>query len=157
MRFALSLPGRAVRGALLGLLLLTALACQGGGSDIAPPAYGEAKCAACGSLIDQPHFSAQYRLGDGTVKSFDDPACLFEALHAEASTPALIRFHDSTSDAWLDTSAWFARTSATARHGSGWAAYPSFAAAQDAVTSAGNGEILSFEQAKEAVRRSPKP
>jgi len=47
------------------------------------------------------------------------------------------------------------RTPATAAHGSGWAAYPSFAAAQEAVTVAGSGEILSFEQAKDTLRRVP--
>jgi hypothetical protein len=150
-------PPRLLRPTVLGFLALAALRCQPG-ADMAPPAYGTAPCAACGAVIDDPRAAAQFRLSDGTVKSFDDPACLFEALRTEAAAPVLIRFRDSSRDAWLEAAtAWFARTSASAQHGSGWAAYPSFAAAQDAVTSAGNGEILSFEQAKETVRRSPNP
>ena len=150
-------PRRAVRVVMVALIVLTVLGCQRGGGDVAAPAYGEAKCAACGAVIDEPRFTAQYRLADGTVKSFDDPACLFDALRTESGAPQLIRFRDSSSDTWLDSAAWFARTAATAPHGSGWAAYPSFAAAQDAVTTAGDGEILSFDQATATVRRSPNP
>lgn len=144
-----------VRQGLLLCIALIWLGCQGGGGDMAAPVYGEAKCATCGSVIGEPRFAAQYRLADGTVKSFDDPACLFDALRSEGGKPVTVRFRDSTRDAWLDTSAWFARSSASEGHGSGWAAYPSFAAAQDAVTSGGgHGEILSFEQAKETIRRT---
>jgi hypothetical protein len=140
------------------LALAVALsACQGGG-DMRDPAYGTATCAACGDVINAPRSAAQYRLPDaaGTVKSFDDPACLFDALRGEPAAPTVIRFRAYDDMGWLvakDT--WFARTPATLGHGSGWAAYPSFAAAQEAVTVAGSGEILSFEQAKGALRRNP--
>lgn len=137
-------------------LLLALAGCQRGSSDMPDPAYGSAKCAACGRLIDDPHFAAQYRLADGTVKSFDDPACLFDALRTDSAAPSAIRFRADDGSGWLAGPAtWFARSPATATHGSGWAAYPSFAAAQDAVASGGSGEILSFDQAKITLRRAP--
>jgi hypothetical protein len=109
-------------------------------------------------VIEVPSFAAQYRLPDGVVKSFDDPACLIGALRAEPAEPALIRFHDHDRDAWLAPGAtWFARTAVTAPHGSGWAAYASFAAAQDAVATAGSGEILPFDQAKDRLSRAGGP
>jgi hypothetical protein len=90
------------------------------------------------------------------VRSFDDPACLFDALRAEAAAPTAIRFRAHDGSGWLaGAGAWFARSPATAAHGSGWAAYPSFAAAQDAVASGGSGEILSFDQARNTLRRTP--
>lgn len=142
----------------LALLALTLLGCRNQGADIAAPAYGEARCATCRGVITDAHFAAQYRLPDGSVQSFDDPACLFEALRGGGAAPNLIRFHDHGTDSWIDgPTAWFARTPATTAHGSGWAAYPSFAAAQDAVTAAGSGEILSFEQARATLRRPATP
>lgn len=151
------MPDRHVptRPTLLLLVLLGIAACQSGsGGDMAEPAYGSASCSACGKVIDDPRFAAQYRLADGAVKSFDDPACLFEALRAEPAAPEAIRFHAFEGSAWLSPAdGWFSRSPATAGHGSGWAAYPSFAAAQDAVAAGGSGEILSFDQAKAAVQR----
>ena len=148
-RFTLRLP-------VLALALALA-ACQRGGGDMRGPIYRTTTCAACGSVISDPPFAAQYRLPDaeGTVKSFDDPACLFDALRGEPAAPTVVRFRAHDNSGWLtgkDT--WFARTPETAQHGSGWAAYPSFAAAQEAVTAAGSGEILSFDQAKGALRRN---
>lgn len=137
-------------------LLLALLGCQRGGGGMPEPAYGSAKCAGCGALIDDPVFAAQYRLADGTVKSFDDPACLFDALRTESGPPGPIRFRAHDGSGWLaGESAWFARSPSTLAHGSGWAAYPSFAAAQDAVASGGSGEILSGDQAKSTLRRAP--
>jgi len=134
---------------------LALAACQREGGDLPAPAFGTATCAACGSVIDDPRFAAQYRLAEGTVKSFDDPACLFDALRSEARAPDAVRFHTYTADSWVGPSeVWFARTPSTTAHGSGWAAYPSFAAAQEAVTAAGSGEIASFEQAKTRLRRT---
>lgn len=147
----------ALRMHLLALAIALS-ACQRGGGDMRDPAYGSATCAACGGGINAARFAAQYRLPDavGTVKSFDDPACLFEALRSEPTAPTVIRFRAYDDTGWLAAAdMWFARTPATAAHGSGWAAYPSFAAAQEAVTVAGSGEILSFEQAKSAVHRTP--
>jgi len=134
---------------------LALAACQRDGAELSAPAYGVATCAACAAVVDDPRFAAQYRLADGAVKSFDDPACLFDALRAESRPPDAVRFHAFDGEAWIGASeAWFARTPATASHGSGWAAYPSFAAAQEAVTAGGGGEIVSFEQAKTRLRRA---
>ena len=151
-------PRRRPSHLLLALLALTALSCRNPGADIAAPVYGVATCAACRNVIADAHFAAQLRLPDGTVQSFDDPACLFETLRGGGAAPTLMRFHAHDADAWIDgPTAWFARTPASAAHGSGWAAHASFAAAQDAVTAAGSGEILSFEQARSTVRRSATP
>lgn len=148
--------GRQLARMTVACLLLALVGCQHGSSDMAEPAYGSAKCAACGALIDDPHFAAQYRLADGTVKSFDDPACLFDALRTESAAPSAIRFYAHDGSDWLAAQgAWFARAPSTAAHGSGWATHPSFASAQDAVASGGSGEILSFDQAKSTLRRAP--
>jgi hypothetical protein len=137
-------------------LVLALAGCQRGSGDLPEPAYGAATGAACGTSIDDQRFAAQYRLADGTVKSFDDPACLFDALRAEAGAPSAIRFRAHDGSGWLaGAGAWLARSPSTAAHGSGWAAYPSFAAAQEAVASGGSGEILSFDQARTTLRRAP--
>src|SRR5262249_28898684 len=129
------------------LALAVALAACRSGGDMRDPTYGTQTCAACGGVINAARSAAQYRLPDApaTVKSFDDPACLFDTLRGEPAAPTAFRFRAYDDTGWLaakDT--WFARTPATAGQGSGWAAYPSFAAAQEAVTAAGSGEILSF-------------
>jgi hypothetical protein len=140
----------------VSLVLLAIPGCQRGDSEMPDPVDGSTTCAACGALIDDPHFAAQYRLADGTVTSFDDPACLFDALRGESTSPTTLRFRAHHDSGWLAAQgAWFARSPSTAAHGSGWAAYPSFAAAQDAVASGGSGEILSFDQAKSTLRRAP--
>jgi len=145
-----------LRVALVALALSALAACERGGADLPSPTYGTAMCSVCGGVIGDEHFAAQYRLADGTVRSFDDPACLFESLRAEPSAPTVVRFLDHQRDTWIGPrDVWFARTPATASHGSGWASYPSFGAAQEAVTAAGSGEVLSFEQAKEQLRRKP--
>lgn len=142
------------RRALVALAVGALAACERGGADLPVPTYGTATCSTCGGVIGDEHFAAQYRLADGTMRSFDDPACLFESLRAEPSAPTVVRFLDYQRDVWIAPSAvWFARTPATASHGSGWAAYSSFGAAQEAVTAAGSGEVLSFDQAKEQLRR----
>ncbi len=122
----------------------------------APTADG-ALCAACNGAINDERFAGQYRLSDGTVKSFDDPVCLFRSLRDEYGEPLVIRFRDYGSDRWLPADqTWFARTDGTkSPKGAGWAAYASFAAAQDAVTSAGSGEILSYEQAAKKIGATP--
>jgi hypothetical protein len=149
-----------LRGFSLVLLAFALTACRQSTpvADLPAPAYGTDRCAACGAVIEVQSFAAQYRLPDGAVRSFDDPACLFDALRKESTAPALIRFHDHDRDAWLTPEqAWFARTASTVGHGSGWAAYASFAAAQDAVATAGGGEILPYEQAKNRLSRSGTP
>lgn len=139
------------RLALLALALL--LGCSRGAGDALPaPAYGSAPCAGCQAVIAAPRHAAQLLRDDGTVLSFDEPVCLFRALRAEAAPPRAIRFHGE-GDQWIDGGdAWFAALpGATTPHGDGWSAFSSFAAAQDAVTGAGSGEILAFAQARERL------
>lgn len=141
---------------LLALALGLALAaCQRAADPLPEPAFGSAPCATCQATIAAPRFAAQLQRADGTVLSFDDPACLFVALRAEAAPPLAVRFHDTTADGWIAAEqAWFARVPGQATpHGDGWAAYASFAAAQDAVAGGGSGEILPFAQARERVGR----
>ncbi len=138
---------------LLCLVSLAPAACKRDAAVSTAPTVDGAICAACNSPINDERFAGQYRLSDGTVKSFDDPTCLFRSLRAQYGEPLVIRFRDHESDRWLAADqTWFARTDATkSPRGAGWAAYASFAAAQDAVTSAGNGEILSYEQASKQI------
>ncbi len=136
------------RFAIVALALLLA-GCSRGGDANAPPVYGTTTCAACQSVIAAPRQAAQLVRADGTVLSFDEPACLFRALRAESTAPRAIRFHGE-GDAWIAAGeAWFAALpGASTPHGTGWTAFPSFAAAQDAVAQAGSGEILAFDQAR---------
>lgn len=145
---------RYATAALYTLLALTMTACQ---RDALPePAYGISRCARCDAVIADAGFAAQFRRADGLVQSFDDPACLFAALRAEPSLPPDIRFRDHNNARWVGPAdVWFARTAATAAHGSGWAAYASFSAAQEAVTAGGSGEILPFDRAKDQLGREP--
>jgi hypothetical protein len=151
-------PLLVTRPALLGFAALTVGACRQAPTGLPAPAYGTATCATCGAVIGEARFAAQFQAADGAVRSFDDPACLFEAMRAESAAPRAIRFRDHERDAWIEPHAvWFARTPATAAHGSGWAAYASFGAAQEAVTAAGSGDILSFDQASAQLRRAAVP
>ena len=138
---------------LLAIGLAFAACNRGGGTTDSAPRTSGAVCAACGAIIGDEAFAAQYRLSSGTVKSFDDPGCLFRALRGESGDPTVIRFRARDSDRWLSASeVWFATTPETkSPHGYGWAAYASFADAQDAVAKAGSGEILPFDQARERI------
>lgn len=135
---------------LLLVLALLLAGCSRGGDPLPEPAFGTAPCAGCGAVIAAPRFAAQYQRADGTVQSFDDPGCLFRALRAESEAPRAIRFHGAGEGEWIEASAaWFATVPGqTTPHGDNWAAYPSFAAAQDAVAQAGGGEILPFDQVR---------
>jgi hypothetical protein len=117
------------------------------------PTVKGAVCSTCNAPIQDERFAGQYRMPDGTVKSFDDPACLFRALRAERGEPSVVRFRAFAGDRWLKAEeTFFARIPGTpSPQGSGWAAYPSFGAAQDAVTSAGSGAILSYEEAAKQI------
>jgi hypothetical protein len=90
------------------------------------------------------------------VKHFDDPVCLVQALEAEPEAPAIVYLHAYDTDQWLKaTETWLARTSSIAApRGQGWAAYASFGAAQEAVTTAGNGELLRFEDARKKIAQA---
>jgi hypothetical protein len=148
-RLAISAPA-----ALAVALLLVALAaCNRGAQERGAPQASGAVCATCGTVIGDERFAGQYRLSDGTVKSFDDPVCLFRALHQEMGEAVVVRFRAYAGDRWLaGDKTWFARTpSITSPHGAGWAAFASFAEAQDAVTAAGSGEIVSYAQATQQL------
>lgn len=137
------------------MLALWAAACERGPASLPEPQYGIDRCAHCARVIGDPRPSAQYRTAAGEVKSFDDPACLFEALRAESDPPSAIRFHAHDADQWLaPAQVWFARPATPPESGSGWVVYPSFAAAQDAVTSAGGGMLMSFDEAKVRLQRT---
>jgi len=149
------LPSRACPPFLTLALAIALAGCQRGAEPLPAPDYGSAACAICQATISAPRFAAQLQRADGTVLSFDDPACLFVALRSEAAAPRQVRFHDASADGWIDAdAAWFARVPGQATpHTDGWVAYPSFAAAQDAVAAGGSGEILPFAQARERIGR----
>lgn len=138
----------------LGLVLALLVAgCSREATDtVPPPAYGSATCAACQAVIAAPRHAAQLVRADGTVLSFDEPVCLFRALRAERTAPRAVRFHGA-GDAWIAAGdAWFAKLPGPGTpHDTGWTAFPSFGAAQDAVAQAGSGEILAYEQARERL------
>ncbi len=154
----MSRPPLSLLASRLALALVIALAfaaCQRGAEPLPPPDYGSAACATCQATITAPRFAAQLQRADGTVLAFDDPGCLFVALRSEAAAPRQVRFHDAGADDWIDAdAAWFARVPGQATpHADGWVAYPSFAAAQDAVAVGGSGEILPFAQARDRIGR----
>lgn len=136
----------------IALTLLVA-GCTRGGEPLPEPDYGTATCATCDAVIAAPRHAAQMRRAGGAALSFDDPVCLFRALRAEPQAPSAVRFHGPGEDEWIDAAAaWFATVPGqTTPHGGNWAAYPSFAAAQDAVAQAGGGEILPYDQARQRV------
>lgn len=138
---------------LVIVLALVLAGCTRGGDPLPEPAFGSATCVTCNAVIVAPRHAAQFQRADGMVLSFDDPACLFRALRAEVQAPGAIRFHGPADGEWIEASAaWFATVPGqTTPHGENWAAYPSFAAAQDAVAQAGGGEILPFDQARQRV------
>jgi hypothetical protein len=126
----------------------------------APIAYGEDVCAACDHVISDRRFAAQYIMPGGVVKKFDDPGCLFRILRNEPGQPSAVYFQHFPGERWLSSKeVWFAATQgAKSPQGYGWAAYASFAEAQDVVTGTGGGQILPFEPAKERIaRRVPTP
>lgn len=138
----------------LSLLMLVALsACESGGGSIEDPQYGKEVCAECGSTLKEPSYAALAQAADGSRRVFDDPGCLFKSLRSGASEGAKLYFHQHDGPRWLSgTDVTFASTPQTkSPQGYDWAAFASFGDAQTAVTSAGSGEILSFEQAKEGI------
>ena len=139
-----------ISGSLILFAIMLA-ACQGG--DSTAPQVDGAACAECRGVIGDERFAAQYRLADGTVKSFDDPGCLFRAMRNETRAPSVVRFRAYASERWLPADqTWFAKTPATTSpKGYGWAAFGSFGEAQEAVSVAGAGEILTYEQATQRI------
>jgi hypothetical protein len=139
--------------ACLALALLGG--CRGDGPKVEPIAYGEATCARCQSQIREPAFAAQTRSSGGQVKVFDDPGCLIVSLRDAAEAPRHVLFHHYASDEWIaGGDAWFANTANTkSPQNYGWAAFSTFGEAQDAVTTAGGGEILPFDQLKQRLSK----
>lgn len=154
-----------IRAYIRRLLVIAApaavLACQSRPSaEPVPIAFGEDVCSTCDHVISDRRFAAQYILPGGLVKKFDDPGCLFRILRNEPGQPAAVYFQHFLSERWLSSKeAWFATAQGVkSPQGYGWAAYASFAEAQDAVTSSGGGQILPFEPARERIaRRLPTP
>ena len=138
------------------LVCLLICACQQ-----APPpkpvefAYGEDICGTCDDVIKDRRFAAEYIMAGNVVKKFDDPGCLFRALRNELNAPGAVYFQHVEKEEWVgEKQVWLATTPRIAStKGYNWAAYGSFAEAQDAVASAGGGQILPFAQAKERVAR----
>lgn len=119
--------------------------------------WGVSTCHRCNSVISSPIWAAADRR-QGTVRLYDDPGCLFATLRAEGSTSTDAVFHDHlASGQWLNAAdAWFATSNLSkSPQGFGWAAYPSFAAAQDAVTAAGTGRIVRYAEALQSVAADP--
>jgi hypothetical protein len=149
----------AIRNPQSLLLVAVALAllssCRGEGPKVEPISYGEATCARCRSVINKAPFAAQSRYAGGQVKLFDDPGCLITSLGGEAEAPRHVFFHHHAAEKWIPgAEAWFAKTPQTrSPQKYDWAAFSDFAQAQDAVTSAGGGEILPFEQLKERLAK----
>lgn len=119
--------------------------------------WGVSTCHRCGAVISERIWAAADRSG-GAIRLYDDPGCLFQTRRREAAVTPDAVFHDHTgADVWLrGADAWFATTPATrSPRDFGWAAYASFAAAQDAVTAAGTGRIVRFAEAMQAVPDAP--
>ena len=139
---------------LFGLVLLIASGCDSQSSQ-GPISitYGQDACSECGATIDDPRFTGQYHFPDGPVKIFGDPGCLLRALQQEASAPLHVYFRDYNGDTWLAAEdAWFAQTpQITSPSGYDWAAFASFGDGQEAVTSAGGGELIPYAKAKERI------
>jgi hypothetical protein len=135
--------------------LLASSSCSGGGGEakVEAIAYGEATCARCGAVIRDAAFAAQSRFSGGRVKLFDDPGCLLLSLGEEAEAPRHVFFRHHAADRWIaGADAWFVKTPKTEspqKHG--WAAFASFAEAQDEVTGGGGGEILPYEQLRQRL------
>jgi hypothetical protein len=116
-------------------------------------AYGKDICGTCDDVIKDRRFAAEYIMAGDAVKKFDDPGCLFRALRNEPNAPGAVYFQHVDKEEWVgDKQVWLATTPRIAStQGYNWAAYGSFAEAQDAVASAGGGQILPFAQAKERI------
>jgi len=132
-------------------VLLAAVACQGG-EQAQPIVYGEQRCDQCGQVIADRRFAAQFRGGDGAWHAFDDPGCLFAALHETPAASAFF-FHDHDGEGWISSEdLYLVRIpGGQSPRGHGWFALANFSAAQDAVTSAGSGEVLRFADAREKL------
>lgn len=142
------------------LALVTLAVLVGACRQAAPPqpvdiAYGEDICGTCDEVIKDRRFAGEYIMAGKVVKKFDDPGCLFRALRNEPDPPSAAYFQHVDKEVWVgDKDVWLATTPKIAStRGYNWAAFATFAEAQDAVASAGGGQILPFAQAKERIAR----
>ncbi len=134
----------------LALALISgATGCQDQRLATPPLEVGKTSCARCSRTITDQKWAAAEIVGE-RVKIYDEPGCLFEARRSKPkrSGPAVFLDH-SGSGTWLSESeAWFGQAPTLASPaGHNWAAFPTFAAAQDAVTEAGSGRIVRFDEA----------
>lgn len=146
---------RAFVAAALAGSLLVAAGCDRG---ITPEIeWGVSTCHRCKAVIAERTWAAADRAG-GAIRVFDDPGCLFATRRQEGSDSLDAVFGDHTGiERWLAAGdVWFAKTSVSkSPQGYGWAAYPDFASAQDAVTRAGSGRMVRFGEALRAVPSEP--
>jgi hypothetical protein len=119
-------------------------------------AYGEDICGTCDEVIKDRRFAGEYVVAGNVVKKFDDPGCLFRALRNEPAPPSAAFFQHVDKEEWIaDKQVWLATTPhIKSTRGYNWAAYATFAEAQDAVASAGGGQILPYAQAQERIARA---
>ena len=127
-------------------LLMTIAACQG--KDAPQLTLGSSACHTCQSLIRHLQWAARDRGSSGEIRLYDDPGCLLSNLKSESSKGTAVVFQDHDGGgAWIKAAdVWLAKTGEASPQGYGWAAYKSFAAAQDAVTAAGKGEIQRWSE-----------
>lgn len=118
--------------------------------------YGEDVCGTCDEVIKDRRFAGEYVVAGNVVKKFDDPGCLFRALRNEPAPPSAAFFQHVDKEEWIaDKQVWLATTpQIKSTRGYNWAAYATFAEAQDAVASAGGGQILPYAQAHERIARA---
>jgi hypothetical protein len=142
---------RRVTRALVVAALLAAPACQRR-VEPQPIAYGERRCDSCAQVIADRRFAAQFRAGDGALRAFDDPGCLFAALRADPAAGSFF-FHDHDAERWISgDDLYLVRIPGSeSPRGYGWFALADFSAAQDAVTGAGSGDVLRFAEAREKL------
>lgn len=141
---------------LLLCLLIAGVGCDRGSFE-PNLEVGVSTCHRCQSIIEQRAWAAADRHG-GSIRLYDDPGCLFATQRNDGITDDDALFQDhGGSGRWLAAGdAWFAWTQAfKSPQGFGWAAFPSFAAAQDAVTNAGSGRIVRFAEARSAPPPEP--
>ena len=110
---------------------------------------GVSRCARCSAVIADKSWASADVGPSGETRLYDDPGCLVAARREGGGFDASLLFQDrGDSGAWLEAAdAWFAKIpSLKSPQGYNWGVYASFADAQDAVTKAGGGRIVRFEQ-----------
>jgi len=142
----------------LALILLGAAACQDRGVEPPQVELGVTRCQRCQRVINDLRWAAADRDDAGMNRVFDDPGCLFALRRERGGSEESSIFHDhASSGTWLrGADTWFAAPlQGISPAGFGWAAYASFGEAQDAVTAAGGGRILRYEQAASVIGGEP--